>query len=76
MHQSRQGLTSRLRLRGQTTVPEPVRRALKVTAGDLLLYQISDDGVVISGLGLAQIDRARGLDAVLVEWNGPQDDGL
>ena len=35
MHQSRQGLTSRLRLRGQTTVPEPVRRALKVTAGDL-----------------------------------------
>jgi antitoxin PrlF len=43
----RQGLTSKVTYRWQTTLPSGVRRALGLNAGDQITYVIEDDQVVI-----------------------------
>lgn len=41
-------ITSRLTSKAQTTIPQPVRAALKLKEGDEIAYVIADDHVVIS----------------------------
>lgn len=41
-------ITSRITSKGQTTVPQPVRAALKLANGDELTYEIKGDRVVLS----------------------------
>ena len=41
-------ITSKLTSKSQTTVPQPVRRALNLKPGDLLAYEISDGRVVLT----------------------------
>lgn len=41
-------ITSKLTSKGQTTVPQPVRAALKLTKGDELIYEIEGDKVIIT----------------------------
>jgi antitoxin PrlF len=39
-------ITSKLTSKSQTTIPQPVRAALRLKAGDQLVYEI-EDGVVV-----------------------------
>lgn len=41
-------ITSKLTSKAQTTIPQPVRAALKLKEGDEIAYVIADDHVVIS----------------------------
>ncbi|WP_407049046.1 AbrB/MazE/SpoVT family DNA-binding domain-containing protein [Methyloraptor flagellatus] len=41
-------ITSRLTSKAQTTVPQPVRNALKLREGDVLAYEIDGDRVILS----------------------------
>ena len=41
-------ITSRITSKGQTTVPQAVRAALKLAKGDELIYEISGDRVIIT----------------------------
>jgi len=40
-------ITSKLTSKAQTTVPQPVRAALGLKAGDLLLYEVSEGQVIL-----------------------------
>lgn len=64
-------LTSRLTSKAQTTIPQPVRRALRVAPGDTLEYVVRGEEVTVR--------KARGAEAreepfaVFDEWDSPAD---
>ena len=64
-------IRSRLTSKAQTTIPQPVRAALQLRAGDELAYVIEPDRVVVTR---ARADRV-GDDpfATFSEWDGPVD---
>lgn len=41
-------ITSKLTSKAQTTIPQPIRTALRLREGDELVYEIQGDRVVIS----------------------------
>ena len=41
-------ITSKLTTKAQTTIPQPVRAALRLKAGDELLYEIVDQCVILT----------------------------
>ncbi len=41
-------ITSRLTSKAQTTIPQPVRAALDLKPGDLLVYEIDDQRVILT----------------------------
>jgi len=41
-------LTSKLTSKAQTTIPQPVRAALRLKEGDALSYEIVDDRVILT----------------------------
>ena len=41
-------ITSKLTTKSQTTIPRPVRAALRVKAGDELAYEIDGDRVILT----------------------------
>lgn len=49
-------ITSKLTSKAQTTIPLPVRRALRLAAGDELIYRIEGDHVVLRKAGAASLD--------------------
>ena len=63
-------ITSKLTTKSQTTIPLPVRNALRLAAGDELLYAIDGDRVVVT-----KADRGAGEDpfATFSEWSSEAD---
>lgn len=61
--------------KGQTTIPRKVRSALHIKPGDLLLWEIGDDGVAkvrrVRPLDLAYL---RGVEGTLGEWSSHEDE--
>jgi antitoxin PrlF len=41
-------ITSKLTTKAQTTIPQPVRAALRLRPGDELLYEIDDQRVILT----------------------------
>ena len=41
-------ITSKLTSKAQTTIPQPVRAALRLQAGDELIYKIDDQRVILT----------------------------
>lgn len=41
-------ITSKISSKAQTTIPRPVRAALKLVEGDELLYEITDERVIVT----------------------------
>lgn len=64
-------ITSKLTTKAQTTIPQPVRTALRVRAGDDLAYQIDGDRVI-----LTRASRTGGVDDPFLtfdEWGSEAD---
>ncbi|KAA5605450.1 AbrB/MazE/SpoVT family DNA-binding domain-containing protein [Roseospira marina] len=63
-------ITSKLTSKAQTTIPQPVREALRLRPGDEVVYEIEATGRVV-------IQRAQPRDddpfATFTEWNGDED---
>jgi antitoxin PrlF len=64
-------ITSRLTSKAQTTIPQPVRAALRLREGDVIAYAIDDGRVVIS-----KAPRGAGEDdpfGAFAEWDSEAD---
>lgn len=64
-------ITSKLTTKAQTTIPRPVRAALRLKAGDELIYEIGDKSVT-----LTKANRNRKTDdpfRAFHEWNSEAD---
>jgi antitoxin PrlF len=49
-------ITSKITSNGQTTIPQPVRAALRVGEGDKLAYRIEGDHVILNNAKREPID--------------------
>lgn len=70
-------ITSRLTSKAQTTVPQPVRRALDLKAGDELAYTIEDQRVIVTKAQRSVAAPRREQDDPFVlfdEWAGEADE--
>ncbi len=64
-------ITSKLTSKAQTTIPQPVRAALRLREGDEIAYKIEHDHVVLTRV---QPDRkADDPFATFKEWESPAD---
>ena len=63
-------ITSKLTSKAQTTIPLPVRNALRLAEGDELLYQIEGDRVVLTKVERGAVDDPF---ATFSEWSSDAD---
>jgi antitoxin PrlF len=63
-------IKSKLTSKAQTTIPLPVRNALRIGAGDELVYAIEGDRVVLSKADRSPIDDPF---ATFSEWSSESD---
>lgn len=64
-------IKSKLTAKARTTIPEPVRTALKLSPGDELLYEIEGSRVVLAKLG--EEDGVDDLFRTFSEWRSGAD---
>ena len=64
-------ITSKLTTKAQTTIPQAVRRALRLGPGDQLQYELREDGVL-----LRRADAPEDADPFTAfdEWASPEDE--
>ena len=63
-------ITSKLTSKGQTTIPQPVRAALRLQAGDGIAYAIEGDRVIVMRAPDEALDDPF---ATFSEWNSDAD---
>ena len=63
-------ITSKITSKAQTTIPQPVRAALRVRAGDEIAYKIERGRVIVTKAGRVANDDPF---ATFGEWAGPND---
>lgn len=63
-------ITSKLTTKSQTTIPQPVRAALNLRAGDELIYEIDGDRVLLRKVGSEIQDDPF---ALFSEWDSEED---
>jgi len=63
-------ITGKLTTKAQTTLPQPVRRALKLRPGDQVRYEIEADRVVLTRVDTALRDDPF---ATFAEWDSDED---
>lgn len=63
-------IKSKLTAKAQTTIPRPVRDALRLEPGDEIVYQIQNDRVVLTKASLAPSDDPF---ATFSEWDSAAD---
>jgi antitoxin PrlF len=63
-------ITSKLTSKAQTTIPQPVRTALHLTAGDEIAYRIEGDRVVLTRVATEATEDPFG---TFSEWNSDAD---
>jgi antitoxin PrlF len=64
---------SRVTSKAQTTIPKPVRDALGVKPGDVLVYEIEDGRVVLRKAPQLESAYLEALGRTLSEWESPED---
>ena len=71
-------LTSSLSSKGQTTLPVEIRKKLNIKQGDLIQYEVSEDGTYIRLFKVKSVDLtwAKAIENTLTEWKGSEDDDL
>jgi len=67
-------LLSRLTSKGQATVPAPVRRALGLSAGDRVAFELTNGKATLRKADM--LDRAflKLAESAFEEWNSPEDE--
>ncbi len=65
----------KLTAKGQTTVPRDIRVALGAQSGDLLVWEIDQDGVArVRRMQPLDLEYLRAVEATLTEWACPEDE--
>jgi AbrB family looped-hinge helix DNA binding protein len=66
---------AKITAKGQTTIPAEVRVALRVTPGDLIAWEVSDDGTAkVRRVQPFDIEYLRAVEGTLSEWAGQADE--
>jgi AbrB family looped-hinge helix DNA binding protein len=66
--------TSKLTRKYQATIPERVRRALQLAAGDAIAFDVDDGQVRLRKAGRVDLAYAAALQGTLNEWDSVEDD--
>ena len=62
-------LTSQLTAKFLATVPQKVRDFLKLSTGDLIIFEIKNNSVVITKAGHTEIEFVQAIQFALSGWN-------
>jgi bifunctional DNA-binding transcriptional regulator/antitoxin component of YhaV-PrlF toxin-antitoxin module len=66
---------AKITTKGQTTIPQDVRTALKVAPGDLIAWEIAEDGTArVRRVQPLDLEYLRSLEGTLSEWAGDADE--
>ena len=66
---------AKITAKGQTTIPQTVRRALKVSAGDLIAWEVGTDGTAtVRRVQPLDMESLRAVQGTLGEWAGAADE--
>lgn len=66
---------AKITAKGQTTIPQEIRAALKAGPGDLLAWEAAENGtVVVRRVQPMDIEYLRALEGTLSEWSSPADE--
>ncbi len=61
--------------KGQTTIPREIRAALQVSAGDLIAWDVAEDGTArVRRVQPMDIEYLKALEGTLTEWAGEADE--
>lgn len=61
--------------KGQTTIPADIRTALRVGPGDLLLWEVAEEGVArVRRVQPLDLDYLEAVQGTLSEWASPNDE--
>ena len=66
---------AKITTKGQTTIPQAVRAAMLVTAGDLIAWEVGPDGTAtVRRIQPLDLDYLRAVEGTLSEWAGSADE--
>ena len=66
---------AKITAKGQTTIPQNVRAALKVAPGDLIAWDVADDGTAtVRRVQTMDLQYLRAIEGTLSEWNSAADE--
>jgi bifunctional DNA-binding transcriptional regulator/antitoxin component of YhaV-PrlF toxin-antitoxin module len=66
---------AKITAKGQTTIPQDVRAALKIVPGDLIAWEVCADGTAtVRRVQPIDIEYLRAIEGTLSEWAGPADE--
>jgi bifunctional DNA-binding transcriptional regulator/antitoxin component of YhaV-PrlF toxin-antitoxin module len=66
---------AKITVKGQTTIPQAVRAALHVKAGDLIAWEMGADGTAtVRRVQPLDVDYLRAIEGTLSEWSGSADE--
>ena len=66
---------AKITAKGQTTIPQQVRAALSVSAGDLIAWEVGSDGTAtVRRVQPLDIEYLRAIEGTLTEWAVSADD--
>lgn len=66
--------TSKLTTKYQATIPEPVRKILHLGSGDVIAFDIEDDGIHLRKALPADLLFAQALEGTMGEWESAADE--
>ncbi len=66
---------AKITAKGQTTIPAQIRAVLKVRPGDLIAWELTQNGrVEVRRVQPTDVDYLRALEGTLSEWNTAEDE--
>ncbi|SBT10052.1 Transcriptional regulator, AbrB family [Candidatus Accumulibacter aalborgensis] len=66
---------AKITAKGQTTIPQDVRAALHVAPGDLIAWEVREDGTAtVRRVQPLDIEYLRAVEGTLSEWSGSADE--
>ena len=66
---------AKITAKGQTTIPQDVRAALHVSAGDLIAWEVGSDGIAtVRRVQPMDVEYMRAVEGTLSEWAGAADE--
>ncbi len=66
---------AKITAKGQTTIPQDVRAAMKVSAGDMIGWEVGTDGTAtVRRIQPMDLEYLRAVEGTLSEWAGSADE--
>jgi len=64
---------SKISAKGQTTIPAKIRNKLELGIGDIVVYEIKDEGVLVRKVAETNDSYLSAISSTLEEWNSDED---